>query len=63
MAKHGLQEPPIWRRKAVAVNAYVTVAFTPLAIGPYLQEFSGMSIKKPATTLTAIRSARIMTHR
>lgn len=47
MAKHGLQEQLIWHRRALAINAFLTVV--------------GMNIEKTITTLMAIKSFRTPT--
>lgn len=50
---------PVLHRDEDAVDAHLTVVFAALAIGRYLQECAGISLKRIITELRAIGSARI----
>ena len=59
MAKTDLRARPIFHRQRDSIEAHLTIVFAALAISRYLQERSGVSIKKLVTTLRPVRSATI----
>ena len=59
MAKSDLRARPIFHRLRDSIEAHVTVVFAALAISRYLQEATGVSIKKLVRTLRTVRSATI----
>jgi hypothetical protein len=59
MAKTDLRARPIFHHKRDSIEAHLTIVFAALAISRYLQEHSGVSIKKLVTTLRSVRSATI----
>ena len=59
MAKTDLRARPIFHRQRDSIEAHLTIVFAALAISRYLQEQTGVSIKKLVNTLRTIRSATI----
>ena len=59
MAKTDLRARPIFHRQRDSIEAHLTIVFAALAISRYLQEQTGVSIKKLVTTLRTVRSATI----
>jgi len=55
MAKTDLQARPIFHRTRDAIEAHLTVVFTALAVEKFMQEATGMSLKKIVTTLRPLR--------
>jgi hypothetical protein len=54
-----LRARPVFHHQREAIEARLTVVFAALAVRPYLQNWSGVSIKKLVQTLRAARSATI----
>ena len=59
MAKTDLRARPIFHRQRDSIEAHLTIVFAALAISRYLQEHTGVSIKKLVNTLRTVRSATI----
>jgi hypothetical protein len=59
MTKSDLRARPVFHHEREAIEAHLTVVFTALAVSRYLQDRSGVSIKKLVHTLRAARSATI----
>jgi hypothetical protein len=59
MAKSDLRARPIFHHQRDSIEAHLTVVFTALAVSRYLQQHSGVSIKKFVTTLRTVRSATV----
>lgn len=59
MTKHDLKARPIFHHERQAIEAHLTVVFAALAVGRYLQQRSGMTVKKLVQTLRTARSATI----
>src|SRR4051794_13332796 len=59
MAKTDLRARPIFHHQRDSIEAHLTIAFAALAISRYLQERTGVSIKKLVNTLRTVRSATI----
>jgi transposase len=59
MTKSDLRARPVFHHEREAIEAHLTVVFAALAVSRYLQNRSGVSIKKLVQTLCAARSATI----
>jgi len=59
MTKSDLRARPVFHHEREAIEAHLTVVFAALAVSRYLQNRSGVSIKKLVQTLRAARSATI----
>ena len=59
MTKSDLRARPVFHHERDAIEAHLTVVFAALAVSRYLQNRSGVSIKKLVQTLRAARSATI----
>ena len=59
MAKTDLRARPVFHRQRDSIQAHLTIVFAALAISRYLQEHTGISIKKLVNTLRTVRSATI----
>ena len=59
MTKSDLRARPVFHHERDAIEAHLTVVFAALAVSRYLQNLSGVSIKKLVQTLRAARSATI----
>jgi Transposase DDE domain len=59
MAKTDLRARPVFHRQRDSIEAHLTIVFAALAISRYLQEETGVSIKKLVNTLRTVRSATI----
>jgi hypothetical protein len=59
MAKSDLRARPIFHHQKDSIEAHLTIVFAALAVSRYLQDATGMSIKKLVNTLRPIRSATI----
>jgi transposase len=59
MAKTDLRARPVFHRQRDSIEAHLTIVFAALAISRYLQEHTGISIKKLVNTLRTVRSATI----
>jgi hypothetical protein len=59
MTKTDLRARPVFHRQRDSIEAHLTIVFAALAISRYLQEQTGVSIKKLVNTLRAVRSATI----
>ena len=59
MAKTDLRARPVFHRQRDSIEAHLTIVFAALAISRYLQEQTGVSIKKLINTLRTVRSATI----
>lgn len=59
MSKSDLRARPIFHHTRDAIEAHLTIVFTALAIARYLQDATGMSIKKIVHTLRPIQQIRV----
>jgi transposase len=59
MTRSDLRARPVFHHEREAIEAHLTVVFAALAVSRYLQNRSGVSIKKLVQTLRAARSATI----
>lgn len=59
MSKTDLRARPMFHHKREAIEAHLTVVFTALAVARYLQDRTGVSIKKLITTLKPLREVTI----
>jgi Transposase DDE domain len=59
MTKTDLRARPVFHRQRDSIEAHLTIVFAALAISRYLQEQTGVSIKKIVNTLRTVRSATI----
>lgn len=57
MSKTDLQARPMFHRHRDAIEAHLTIVFTALAIARFMQNQTGLSLKKIITTLRPIQSA------
>lgn len=57
MSKTDLQARPMFHRQRDAIEAHLTIVFTALAIARFMQNQTGLSLKKIITTLRPIQSA------
>jgi transposase len=55
MSKTDLRARPIFHRTRDAIEAHLTVVFTALAVARFMQEATGLSLKKIITTLRPLR--------
>ena len=55
MSKTDLRARPIFHRTRDAIEAHLTVVFTALALARFMQEATGVSLKKIITTLRPLR--------
>ncbi|MFL0580925.1 transposase, partial [Dietzia sp. 179-F 9C3 NHS] len=56
MAKSDLKARPIFHRTRDAIEAHLTIVFAALAVARYLQNVTGVSIKKLVTTLEPLHT-------
>ncbi len=59
MTKPDLRARPVFHHEREAIEAHLTVVFAALAVSRYLQNQTGVSIKKIVQTLRGARSATI----
>ena len=59
MTKTDLRARPVFHRQRDSIEAHLTIVFAALAVSRYLQERTGVSIKKLVHTLRTVRSATI----
>jgi hypothetical protein len=59
MTKSDLHARPVFHHEREAIEAHLTVVFAALAVSRYLQNRSGVSIKKLVQTQRAASSATI----
>ncbi|GAA3616419.1 hypothetical protein GCM10022199_20920 [Marihabitans asiaticum] len=59
MSKSDLRARPMFHHTREAIEAHLTVVFAALAIGRYLQDVTGMSIKKIVQALRPIQQIRV----
>lgn len=57
MSKSDLQARPMFHRQREAIEAHLTIVFTALAVARFMQNETGLSLKKIITTLRPIQSA------
>ncbi|GAA1485413.1 hypothetical protein GCM10009625_22170 [Brachybacterium fresconis] len=57
MSKSDLQARPMFHRQREAIEAHLTIVFTALAIARFMQNETGLSLKRIITTLRPIQSA------
>ena len=57
MSKSDLQARPMFHRQPEAIEAHLTIVFTALAIARFMQNATGLSLKRIVTTLRPIQSA------
>lgn len=55
MSKTDLRARPIFHRKRDSIEAHVTMVFTALAVTKFMQQSTGLSLKKIVTTLRPLR--------
>lgn len=59
MSKHDLQARPIYHRKRESIDAHLTVVFAALAVGRWIEQTTGWSIKKFVRTARRYRTVTI----
>lgn len=59
MTKSDLQARPVFHRKRDSIEAHLAIVFTALAVARYLQDRTGVTIKKLVQTLRPLRSVTI----
>lgn len=59
MSKHDLRARPVFHHQRDAIEAHLTVVTTALAVAHYLQEVTGLSIKKITHTLKPLQSVEV----
>lgn len=59
MSKSDLAARPIFHHRREAIEAHLTVVFAALAVARFLQEKTGLSLKKNITTLRPVQAALI----
>ena len=59
MSKSDLQARPIYHRKRASIEAHLAVVFAALAITRYIEDRTGMSIKKFVQTTRRFRTVQI----
>lgn len=59
MAKSDLQARPVFHRKRDSIEAHLTIVFAALAVARYLQQRTGVTIKKLVQTLRPLKSVTI----
>lgn len=59
MSKHDLKARPIYHRKHDSVHAHLTVVMAAMAIGHYLEDRSGKSLKRLVRILKKYRTFEI----
>ncbi|WP_047692216.1 IS1634 family transposase [Kocuria sp. ZOR0020] len=57
MSKSDLQARPMFHRQRDSIEAHLTIVFTALAIARFMQNTTGLSLKRIITTLRPIQSA------
>ncbi|MFC7376892.1 IS1634 family transposase [Brachybacterium sp. GCM10030268] len=57
MSKSDLQARPMFHRQRDSIEAHLTIVFTALAIARFMQNATGLSLKRIITTLRPIQSA------
>lgn len=59
MSKNDLQARPIFHRKKDSIDAHLTIVFAALAVARYLQDRTGVSIRRLVNTLRPLRTVTI----
>ena len=59
MAKTDLRARPVFHRQRDSIEAHLTIVFAALAVARYLQQRTGVSIKKLVQTLRPLREVTI----
>ncbi len=59
MSKHDLKARPIYHRKLESIRAHLTLVFAALAIARYIEDKTGVSIRKFIRSLEEIRSGSV----
>jgi hypothetical protein len=59
MPKSDLRARPIFHHTRDAIEAHLTIVFTALAVARYLQDATGMSIKKTVNTLRPLQQVTV----
>jgi hypothetical protein len=59
MSKHDLQARPIYHHKRDSIEAHLTIVFAALAIGRFIEDRTGWSIKKSVRTTRRYRTVEI----
>ena len=59
MSKSDLQARPMFHRQRDSIEAHLTIVFTALAIARFMQNTTGLSLKRIITTLRPIQSAML----
>ncbi|WFP16720.1 hypothetical protein P8192_00910 [Citricoccus muralis] len=59
MTKSDLRARPVFHRSRQSLEAHLTVVFAALRVAPYVQDATGVSIKKLVRTLRPLRSVTI----
>ncbi|MGO4363477.1 IS1634 family transposase [Terrabacter sp. RAF57] len=59
MSKHDLQARPIFHHKRESIDAHLTVVFAALAVGKFIEDATGWSIKKFVRTARRYRTIEI----
>ena len=59
MSKSDLRARPIFHHTRDAIEAHLTIVFAALAVARYLQDATGMSIKKIVNTLRPLQQIQV----
>jgi hypothetical protein len=59
MSKHDLQARPIYHRTRDSIEAHLTIAFAALAVGRFIEERTGWSVRKFVHTARRYRTIEI----
>ena len=59
MSKHDLAARPIYHHKRESIEAHLTVVFAALAVGRYVEERTGWSIRRFVRTARRYRTVQI----
>jgi hypothetical protein len=59
MSKHDLKARPIYHHKRESIDAHLTIVFAALAVGRWLEDTTGWSVKKFVRTARRYRTVRI----
>lgn len=59
MSKHDLRARPIYHHKRASIKAHLTIVFAALAVGRWIEEQTGWSIKKYVRTARRYRTVTI----
>jgi len=63
MSKHDLQARPIYHRTRDSIEAHLTIVFAALAVGRFIEERTGWSVRKFVHTARRYRTVEIQAGR